>query len=69
MSLKIGKNLQKYATIGLDGSIVFNKEFPHYYSWSNATSKSDLINVIQELKEFLEDIERTNSYVQIIPGK
>lgn len=68
MTLKIGKNLQKYSTVEADGSVVFNKVLPHYYSWSKATSQSELIDVVQELKELLEEVEKTNSYIQIIPG-
>lgn len=68
MTLKIGKNLQNYSTIGSDGSIVFDKSLPNYYSWSSAIRSDDMINIVQELKEFLENVEKTNSYVQIIPG-
>lgn len=68
MSLKIGKNLQKYSTVETDGSIIFNKTFPHYYSWSSSISSPVMINVVQELVEFLKEVESSNSYVEIIPG-
>lgn len=68
MSLKIGKNLQKYSTIKPDGSIIFNKTFPHYYSWSSRISRPVMIDVVQELVEFLKEVDSNNTYVEIIPG-
>lgn len=68
MSLKIGKNLQKYSTVETDGSIIFNKTFPNYYSWSRNTTRPEMIDIVQELVEFLKEVESSNTYVEIIPG-
>ena len=68
MTFKIGNNLKNYITVDQDGSIIIDKKLPSYHRWYNVTTRNTMINIVQELKEFLEDAVENNSYVQIIPG-